>query len=302
MKYNKFVENSDTYTPIKIDGTHPELPSGAYRPWFDHDRQMVMFSKIKLNCDNIIELPSKEYDYVTAQMRNFLRPETKQSYIDNGFLYKRSVMLHGKPGTGKTVIVNRVVQEALKSNAVVLFNPDPAYMQEFFEALESTAPDKLTVVIFEEFEDLVNKYENDLLSLLDGEVQKNNIMYLATTNYIDQIPLRMQRPGRFSSIIEVNYPSLEARSVYLKAKKINPDLIKSWSELTEGFSIDEVKETVLAVNCLGEKLTEVVSRLNELKARGLQAEIKKEPSMEEAFVDHFSNILRGNNNNKVRRR
>lgn len=274
-RYNLFVENGEEYRPYKMDGTHLELPAGAYSPYWDHGRDQVVFNKLKLNCDNIIDLPSKEYDYVISQMRHFLSPETKQKYQDNGFLYKRSAMLHGKPGTGKTVIVNRVTQEALAKGAVVLFNPDPAYMVEFFEALEATAPDKLTLVIFEEFEDLVQKHENDLLSLLDGEVQKNNIIYLATTNYIDQIPIRMQRPGRFSSIIEVGLPTAEARSVYLKVKKIKPDLIPGWVELTEGFSVDELKETVLAVNCLDEKLPDVVTRLRDLKAKGLEAEVKK---------------------------
>ena len=274
-RYNLFVENGEEYRPFKIDGTHQELPTGAYAPYWDHDRDQAVFNKLKLNSDSIIDLPSKEYDYVIKQMRHFLSPEVKQRYNDNGFLYKRSVMLHGKPGTGKTVIVNRVTQEALANGAVVLFNPSPDYMTEYFEALEATAPNKLTLVIFEEFEDLVQQHENELLSLLDGEIQKNNIIYLATTNYIDKIPIRMQRPGRFSSIIEVELPTPEARAAYLRAKKIKPELVPTWVETTDGFSVDELKETVLAVNCLDEKLPDVVARLRDLKAKGLEAEVKK---------------------------
>jgi hypothetical protein len=290
-KYNTFIETGDIFIPYKVDGTNPELPGGAYQPIFNRDTGNVEFHKLKLNSDNIIDLPSKEYDFVTSQMRHFLKPETKQKYIDNGFLYKRSVMLHGKPGTGKTVIVNRVTQEALTRGAVVLFNPEPREMHLFFEALESTAPDKLTLVILEEFDDLLDNKNSEkaLLSLLDGEIQKNNIIYLATTNYIDKVPVRMQRPGRFSSIIEVDFPSPEARSVYLRAKKINSDKIENWVRTTDGFSIDELKETVLAVTCLDENLDVVVSRLKDLKARGLESESSSSRDNEDAVG--FLNVM-----------
>lgn len=276
--YNMFIETGDYFIPFKVDGTRQDLPFGCYSPEYNYDSGQVIFNKLKLNCDDIVNLPSKEYDYITSQMTHFLKPETKQKYIDNGFLYKRSVLIHGKPGTGKTCIVNKITQNALEKNAVVLFNPDPRKIRYFFEVLEATAPNKLTLVIFEEFDDLVRSgsaTEKVLLSVLDGEIQKNNIIYLATTNYIDEIPLRIQRPGRFSSIVEVNFPNVEARSVFLKAKQVSPGLVKAWSEMTEGFSIDELKETVLAVRCLDEKLDTVVNRIRDLKERGLQSESRK---------------------------
>lgn len=278
-KYNTFVETGDKFIPYKIEGTHQELPSGCYIPEFDWERQIVSFNKLEVNCDGIIDLPSNEYEYVVQQMNTFLRPETKQKYLDNDFIYKRSVLLHGKPGTGKTVIVNRVTREALKNDAVVLFNPDPRAMTFFFEALNATAPEKLTLVIFEEFDDLVrpnSPTEKALLSILDGEVQKRNIIYLATTNYIENVPLRIQRPGRFSSIVEVGFPSVEARKVYLQHKRVDPAMLNKWIEVSEGFSVDELKETVLAVKCLDEKLDDVVSRIKDLKDRGLEADPKDE--------------------------
>ena len=225
-------------------------------------------------------------------MLNFLKPSTKEKYIKEGFIYKRSMLLHGKPGTGKTVIVNRVTRDALKNDAIVLFNPYPGHLAQFFKALENTAPDKLTLVIFEEFDDLAtpdSRTEKDLLSILDGEVQKNNIIYMATTNYIERIPLRMQRPGRFSSIVEVGFPSAEARGVYLKTKNVPSELFSKWVETTEGFSIDELKETVLAVKCLDESLETVVSRLQDLKARGLVPDV---PTDEEDDDDDFGTIFK----------
>lgn len=276
-KYNLFVETADRFIPYKVEGTHGVLPTGSYYPEVNEDTGQVIFNKLALNSDDIVDLPSKEYDFTLNQMKHFLKPETKAKYKEEGFLYKRSILLHGKPGTGKTCLVSRIAKEALANDAIVLFNPEPQQMTAFFEALEATAPEKLTLVIFEEFDDLTSRghTEKALLSILDGEIQKRNIIYLATTNHIDQVPLRMQRPGRFSSIIEVNFPSVEARTHYLKSKKVSPDTVRHWVEATEGFSIDELKETVLAVKCLDEKLETVVGRIKQLKEKGLEAESRK---------------------------
>lgn len=292
-KYNLFIESGETFFPYKVDSTPTELPSGAYAPEQDPETGKVWFKKLKLNCDSIIDLPSTEYEYVTKQITNFLKPETKAKFQSEGFIYKRSVLLHGKPGTGKTILVNKVTQDALKNGAVVLFNPNPESLSAFYEALEATAPNKLTLVIFEEFDDLVaegSRTEKVLLSILDGEIQKNNIIYLATTNHLDKVPLRMQRPGRFSSIVEVGFPSSEARNVYLTAKKVDRSLLSSWIDTTEGFSIDELKETVLAVKCLGESLSVVVDRVKDLKAKGLESESKDRD--EEDDEDSFHSIIR----------
>lgn len=291
-KYNKFVETGDKFIPYKIDGTHGTLPTGAYRPEINQDTGQVEFHKINLTCDNIIDLPSKEYEYVVNQMKHFLKPETKDTFTKEGFVYKRSVLLHGKPGTGKTVIVNRVVKEALANDAIVLFNPDPRELEYHYEALNSTNPDKLTVVIFEELDNLVaNKnHEIALLSILDGEVQKNNVIYLATTNYIDNISLRIQRPGRFSSIVEVDFPTAEARVAYLKAKRVDSDKLEVWVGKTQGFSIDELKETVLAVKCLGESLDIVVNRITSLKEKGLESESRNSDKEKRAATELLNEI------------
>lgn len=195
--------------------------------------------------------------------------------------------------TGKTVIVSRVVKEALKNNAVVLFNPNPGELQQIYEALEHTAPNKLTLVIFEEIDEIVVNASraSTFLSVLDGEIQKNNIIYLATTNYIDKVPLRFQRPGRFSSIVEVGFPSSQAREVYLTTKKVDPYALKTWVEKTEGFSIDELKETVLAVKCLDETLDTVVGRVKELKERGMESEGGKKKTDDEDDEDEPFSLI-----------
>lgn len=243
------------------------LPPGAYEFNFDPRSGRMWFSQLELVSDTLVDIPSKEFEQVTNEMKFFLDPSTKESFLKHGFIYKRSAMLYGAPGTGKTCIVQRVAQEVIKAGGVILFNCEPNRLHLAYSVLDNIQPDVLTMVIFEEFDEIVNSNEDVLLSLLDGEVQKKNVMYLMTTNFIDRVPARILRPGRISSMVEVKFPDAVARKHYLDLKVL--DTVKynidNWVEVTEGFSIDEIKETVLAVCCLGQTLETVVERIASTK-------------------------------------
>lgn len=267
MDYNKVIQQNDTYWPDKLTNSVAKLPPASYSLQITPQGQMY-FKKQAITSDKIINLPSGEYDKVVQEMSVFLRPEKRAIFEGLGFLYKRSFLLHGLPGTGKTVIVNRVVQDVIANNGVVLFNPDPRLLPEAFKVLDDLQPEALTMVILEEFDGLVKRFgEDHYLSILDGEVQKNNVIFFATTNFIDRIPPRLYRPGRISSKIEVGFPSAEARKHYLSIKMNGSDEseINTWVEQTKGFSIDELKEVVLAVKCLGKPLSEVLHKIRALK-------------------------------------
>lgn len=201
------------------------------------------------------------------EMNHFLKPETKQSYVDHGFLYKRSIFLHGAPGTGKIVIVNRVCESVVKTGGIILFNAEAEITEMALNQLAESQPDVLTLVIFEEFDEtLSNKHrESQVLKMLDGQVQKNNAIYLATTNFLEKIPARVLRPGRFSRLIEVGFPSLEARTKYISLVSKDSSIVAELAEKTEGFSVDELKECVLSISCLGYSIDETVDRVTATK-------------------------------------
>lgn len=263
-----FVNVGNDYHVNPTATIHNTLPVGAYEFGFDPRSGRQWFTKIDLASDTLVDIPSREFEQVVGEMNFFLKPSTRKAFSDHGFIYKRSALLYGLPGTGKTCIVQRVAQEVIRSGGIVLFNTAPQLLALAYKTLDDIQPDVLTMVIFEEFDELIEGGdETRLLSLLDGEVQKRNVMYLMTTNFIDKVPSRILRPGRISSMVEVKFPDANARLHYLNLKvvdKAEHDLVK-WVEVTEGFSIDELKETVLAVCCLGQTLTEVVDRINSNK-------------------------------------
>lgn len=266
QKFSGFVDANGVFFPGRNNRLVDRLPAGAYEVKVTAEGQLY-FETFSINHDNILDMPSKAYSQVVSEMEYFLRPETISSFKDYGFIYKRSALLFGPPGGGKTVIVGRVAREVIKKGGVVLFNPRPDVMSDAFTVLDNTQPDSTVMVIFEEFDELVESWEHELLSLLDGEVQKNNVVYIATTNHIEKVPKRILRPGRMSTVVEVGYPDDAAREFYFKHKLKSHEDLAEYVAASVNFSVDEMKELVLATKCLGLSMVEVSERI--LKVKGM---------------------------------
>ena len=294
MGYDKYIINHDTYIASLSKEVTTKLPSGVYTANYIPDLDKFYFETLDLGHDELLELPSKEFQTVATQIDKFLSPETKEVFKEYGFLYKRSILMHGLPGTGKTCLIDRVANKVINDGGIVIFNPHPAILDKTYRVLNNIEPDTNVLVIFEELDELLKHYEEDLLNILDGEVQRENVIYLATTNYIDEIPARIMRPGRFSSVVEVKYPDANARRFYLKHKLGKNTTKKEIDEIvkkTKGFSIDEVKETVLSNKCLDIELDVIIDRINETKELILASSQKKTSKydlIQGGFQDLFS--------------
>jgi Cdc6-like AAA superfamily ATPase len=253
-KYEMFFKVQNDYQPSPYVEVVRRLDPGMYKASYDDMSDSVTFKVMESNHDELVDLPGTEYDAVVSDVDLFLRPETEAKFKEMGFIHKFNILLHGPPGTGKTCLVNRVAQKLIAANAIVLFNPQPHALQKTYEILDAIQPDTRVLVIFEEMDEHVRREETTLLHVLDGEIQKKNAMYIATTNYIDKIPARVRRPGRFSSVIKVGFPNAKARAHYLSTKLKDKAMIASIVERTDGFSIDELKEVVRGVYCMGKDL------------------------------------------------
>lgn len=239
----------------------PKLSSGVYE--LGMEKKQLFFKEITTLSDELLDIPDPTFKTVVDEMKVFFNKETKRKFSEYGYVYKRSALLYGEPGVGKTCCINRIINEVKSNGGIVLFNPNPGLLQLAYEVLDDLQPESLTLVIFEELDELLEDNESALLNLLDGEIQKDNVVYLATTNFIDEIPNRIKRPGRFSTVIEMGAPCKEGREFYLSCKLLEEDLglIPEIVEKTEGFTIDELKEVVLSVCCLGTSVDTVVKKI-----------------------------------------
>lgn len=260
--YAVYLKIGHEYQPIPDARTVSKLPPGIYSVAFDARIKSLSFGEAKTTHDDLIDLPGTAYSEVMEDLNFFFTEECSRLFKEVGLLQKMNILLYGVPGSGKTCLVNRVTHKMIQENGIVLFNPPPSALVEVFRVLDLLQPDTKVLVIFEELDQLVKTHgEGEFLNVLDGEVQKSNAMFIATTNYINNIPKRIKRPGRFPIRKEVKLPSLEARAYYCNAKLRNTELASSIADLTEGFTIDQLKDVIRAHYCMKKPLDAVISDL-----------------------------------------
>lgn len=274
--YATFLKLGHEYQPIPEAETVSRLPSGMYTVKHDPRTDQVAFAQSKTTHDELVDLPGTAYEQVMTDLEFFFTEDCITRFKSVGLLHKMNILLHGVPGGGKTCIVNRVSARMIQEKGIVLFNPPPASLKEVFRVLDKLQPETRVLVIFEELDELIRNHgEGPFLHVLDGEVQKHNAMFIATTNYLDKIPARIRRPGRFPVRLEVGLPNMEARKLYVNLKLKNDAAATQIAEMTEGFNIDQLKDVIRAHYCMRKPLEPTLKELRkEFGIHGGQATIK----------------------------
>lgn len=257
----------DNYFPC--DKTEDQLPAGQYIPMFNEHRGIYFVNKA-VNLDELLVLPDSETTYVLDAISDFWKRE--KAFRKHGFLWKRGMLLWGPPGSGKTSCLQQLSKQIIDKGGLSIYCTSPVITAEALRIMRRIEPKRPAVVMIEDIDAVINRHgEPDLLALLDGELQIDNVVYIATTNYPEELdPRFIQRPSRFDEVIYIGMPSTAAREMYLKSK--NPRLQKDapalaeWVELTEGFSIAALKEVIVAVECLGRDLKETI-KIEEIMER-----------------------------------
>lgn len=271
-----YVQNKKYYPMEENSELSNQLPPGSYR--IRSNSKQFWFEKIDLKFDSILNLPSKEFRYVTEQFSTFLQPEIKSKFSQYGFLYKRSALLYGKPGVGKTIITNRIAEEVItKYNGICLLLEQAGEIAIAFDVLNSLQPNTPVVVVLEELDVLLQRDEREMLVLLDGAIQKENVMFLATTNHIDKIPKRILRPGRFGLVVEMHYPTEEARRMFFETKLgVGHESINTFVSMSDGLSIDELKEIIMSCVIFQNDIHSVVERIKNTRSEGCEYTLEED--------------------------
>ncbi|ODQ76997.1 hypothetical protein BABINDRAFT_163896 [Babjeviella inositovora NRRL Y-12698] len=151
-----------------------------------------------------------------------------QLFSSFGISPPRGVLLHGPPGTGKTMLLRCV---AFETNAHVLRINGPSIVSKYLGETEEALRDifqearkyQPSIIFIDEIDSLAPSRSSDdsgevegrvvatLLTLMDGMGDSGRLCVVAATNRPNSIDPALRRPGRFDQEVEVGIPDLEAR-------------------------------------------------------------------------------------------
>lgn len=263
----EYLVNGGNYFPNLVAERSDGLPAGCYECAVTREGAPY-FRPIKILTDTIINLQDTAAVEISNEIKNFWSDGVSEKFKQYGLVHKRGVLLHGPPGTGKTISLAKCAKMVVEElDGIVLFNPEPSTLTEFLRLIKEIEPNKKILIMWEEFDSQLRGSESSLLSLLDGETQVSNIVYLATTNYIARIPARIKnRPSRFARVIEVGVPTEQVRREFLEAKlhDSDKDKIDALIQYSDGFVIDQLKDLIIS-HCIFEQgIAESASKIREM--------------------------------------
>lgn len=228
----------------------------------------IYFQKIPINTDNIIRFPDSTSDVIVNEIKSFW--EKEHVFKEFNLLYKRGIILYGPPGGGKSCTIQLIMKDVVERKGVVIRFTHPSIYNEGMRALREIQPDLPVVTIMEDIDSTIQCYnESDVLNILDGVNQLNKIVYIATTNYPEQLGARVIcRPSRFDKRFEIGPPSAVARAVYFKHLIAGSDLeevdLEQWVRDTEDMSLAHLRELFIAVVILKNPYKDAVLLLKDM--------------------------------------
>lgn len=285
-KTKEYLVNGDNFFPnVQADRTST-LPAGAYECGMMMDGTPYL-KPINIVTDSIVDIPDSGINEIVNDVRLFWSDAVTAKFKEYGLVKSRGLIGEGIAGSGKTIAMAKTAKMVINEfNGVVLFNPEPDMAKEFLRLIKDIEPDKKVMVMWEEFDSMLGRSESTLLSLLDGEIKVDNVIYLATTNYISRIPARIKnRPSRFAKIVTFTAPNREGREAFLKAKLHESDmhLLPALLDASDGFVIDQVKDLIISVCCFGYDVGTSVLKIQTMQSESVGLDDFNEETTKEYF-------------------
>lgn len=266
QEYSSWATNGDKY--MVAGRTCPSLPSGRY--CLAQTTNGIIFVSQHMKCDEMISEGNSQMEEVLGEVERFWH--LRERFDEKGFCYKRGILMWGKHGCGKTAIVNMAAQGIVGDGGIALTcNLPPSFVRQALQDFRQVEPERKLLCIWEDIESKActnwGTEENALLSILDGDLQIDNVVHLATTNFPERLNERIRkRPRRFNKVIEIKPPDATMREKYFRFKfDFDDDEIKKWINSTEGLTFGSLAEAVISVTCLGINFEDTIHRLKSLE-------------------------------------
>ncbi|MBI2570693.1 MAG: CDC48 family AAA ATPase [Candidatus Schekmanbacteria bacterium] len=173
-----------------------------------------------------------------------------------GISAPKGVLLHGPPGSGKTLIARAVANEvdatffAVNGPEIIhkFYGESEAHLRQIFETASRRVP---AIIFLDEIDAIAPKRERvlgevekrvvaQLLALMDGMAARGQVIVIGATNIPDAMDPALRRPGRFDREIQIPVPDARGRQevleIHSRGMPIGADVdLRRLAEITHGF-------------------------------------------------------------------
>ncbi|XP_031283592.1 uncharacterized protein LOC116142304 isoform X1 [Pistacia vera] len=203
-------------------------------------------------------------DVIRCMKEVVILPLLYPEFFDNlGLTPPRGVLLHGYPGTGKTLVVRALIGSCARGDKRIAYfarkgadclgkyvGDAERQLRLLFQVAEKCQP---SIIFFDEIDGLApqrtrqqdqthSSVVSTLLALMDGLKSRGSVVVIGATNRPEAVDPALRRPGRFDREIYFPLPSMEDRAAILSLhtqrwpKPITGSLLKWIASRTTGFA------------------------------------------------------------------